>query len=270
MATPTTFIREAGSGPGVLCLHSNASSSSQWRALMERLAPAFHVLATDGYGAGQGPAWPQDRPIGLADEAALLAPAFERAGSEPVALVGHSYGAAVALVAASARPERIAALVLYEPTLFSLLDAERPPPNEADGIRAAVAGSVAALASGDSAEAARCFIDYWMGAGSFDRMPPARQAPIQAAVANVAHWARALLGEQTPLATLRTLRMPLLLLRGSASPASSLGVARLLADALPHAEVTAFEGLGHMGPVTHPEVVNEAIERFLRRAMARP
>jgi pimeloyl-ACP methyl ester carboxylesterase len=40
-------------------------------------------------------------------------------------------------------------------------------------------------------------------------------------------------------------------------------VARLLAAALPRVEVVAFDGLGHMGPVTHPDVVDDAIARFL-------
>ena len=31
------FVREAGSGPGVVCVHSNASSSGQWRGLMDLL-----------------------------------------------------------------------------------------------------------------------------------------------------------------------------------------------------------------------------------------
>ncbi len=51
-----THFREAGAGPGVVCVHCNASSSAQWRALMDRLAARFHVLAGDSYGAGRGPA----------------------------------------------------------------------------------------------------------------------------------------------------------------------------------------------------------------------
>jgi len=51
-------VREAGAGPGVVCVHSNASTSTQWRALMERLSPQYHVLAADSLGAGQSPAWP--------------------------------------------------------------------------------------------------------------------------------------------------------------------------------------------------------------------
>ena len=55
MQPVSPFFREVGSGPGVVCLHSNASSSSQWRALMETLAPRFHVLAADSYGVGKSP-----------------------------------------------------------------------------------------------------------------------------------------------------------------------------------------------------------------------
>ena len=55
MQDPLPFYREARSGPGVVCVHSNASNSNQWRALMEILAPQFHVLAADSYGAGKAP-----------------------------------------------------------------------------------------------------------------------------------------------------------------------------------------------------------------------
>ena len=50
------FFREAGTGPGVVCLHSNAGTSAQWRSLMNQLSPQFHVLAPDLLGAGKGPA----------------------------------------------------------------------------------------------------------------------------------------------------------------------------------------------------------------------
>jgi pimeloyl-ACP methyl ester carboxylesterase len=260
----TPFFREVGAGPGVVCLHSNAASSSQWRALMDLLAPNFRVLAADSYGAGKSPAWPTGRPVSLRDEAALLEPVFARAG-EPIALVGHSYGAAVALIAALARPHRVRALALYEPTLFALLDAESPPPNEADGIRAAVARSEAALAADNPDGAAECFIDFWMGPGAWAHTPEPRKGPIASSVVNVRGWADALFGEPTPLAAFAALRLPVLLMVGADSPPSSLGVARLLTATLPHVQVREFQGLGHMGPVTHPDVVNGAISSFLQR-----
>ncbi|MFL5276347.1 MAG: alpha/beta fold hydrolase, partial [Myxococcales bacterium] len=112
-------FREAGSGPGIVCLHSNASSSGQWRTLMDLLAPKFHVLAADSYGAGKSP--PRPARTMLRDEVALLEPVFARAG-DPFALVGHSYGGAIALVAAAMQPKRVRALALYEPTLFALVE----------------------------------------------------------------------------------------------------------------------------------------------------
>ncbi|MGJ7507633.1 alpha/beta fold hydrolase [Variovorax sp. GT1P44] len=263
MQDASPFFREAGTGPGVVCLHSNASSSSQWRGLMERLAPAFHVLAADAYGAGKSPPWPTDRQVALRDEVTLLEPVLARAGDDPLVLVGHSYGAAIALVAAVAQPHRVRALALYEPTLFALVDAETPPPNAADGIRAAVDGAGIALDNRDPSEAARCFIDYWMGAGAWARTPDARKGPIESSMVNVRNWAHALLNEPTPLQAFAALRVPVLYMTGRQSPASSLGVAKLLTRTLPNVEVVEFEALGHMGPVTHPDVVNDEICRFL-------
>jgi pimeloyl-ACP methyl ester carboxylesterase len=261
------FVREAGTGPGVVCLHSNASTSGQWRALMDHLAPRFHVFAPDSYDSGKSPAWPSDRIISLLDEVALITPVLARAGS-PCMLVGHSYGAAVALMTALVAPGRVKALALYEPTLFSLLDAESPPPNEADDIRRAVAHSSDALDAGDTDAAARHFIDYWMGEGAWARTPEARKPPIAESVKNVRRWSHALMREPTPLAAFRALDVPVLYMTGRQSTRSAHGVARLLTAALPQIEVVTFDSLGHMGPITHPDVVNPVIERFLQQHTA--
>jgi pimeloyl-ACP methyl ester carboxylesterase len=258
------FYREAGSGPGVVCLHSNASSSGQWRGLMDALAPKFHVLAADSYGAGKSPAWPTDRTIWLRDEVALLEPVLARAG-DPFALVGHSYGAAIALIAAVTQPHRVRALALYEPTLFALVDAESPPPNDVDGIRNVAARGAAALEAGDPGAAAKGFIDFWIGGETWDRMPEQRKAPIAASVVDIGGWANALFREPTPLEKFAELEVPVLYMVGKGSPLSSRAVARRLIRVLQKVEVVELEGLGHMGPVTHPDCVNPLICRFLER-----
>lgn len=256
------FVRESGSGPSVVCLHANASSSAQWRALTDLLAPRFRVLAPDAYDAGKSPLWGSDRVIQLRDEVALLDPVFQRAGAT-FTLVGHSYGAAVALIAALAHPARVRALVLYEPTLFSLIDAQIPAPNSADGIRGVVAAASRALDSGHLDHAAAIFIDYWMGDRVWEQMPVQRKAPITASIVNVRRWGHALLSEPTPLAAFRSLTMPVLYLMGKQTTASARGVATLLTSTLPNVEVMEFDHLGHMGPVTNPDIVNQTVERFL-------
>jgi len=264
MVFPPPYFREAGAGEGVVCIHSNASASAQWRPLMERLAPRFRVFAPDSLGAGKSPAWPADRVISLRDEAALLEPVFSLAGS-PLSLVGHSYGGAVALIAALARPDRVRALALYEPTLFSLIEEEAPGQEAVNGIRQTAFAAAAAIDAKDPSTAAARFIDYWMGEGTWRAMPESRQALVAGSMTNVRGWGHALLNDPTPLQAFRALDVPVLYMVGAKSPPSSRGVARLLTGVLPKVTVIEFAELGHMAPVTHPEPVNEAIARFLDR-----
>lgn len=234
---------------------------------MDLLAPRFHILAADTYGAGKSPPWPQERKVSLRDEVELLDPVLARAGDR-FSLVGHSYGGGIALVGAIVHRHRLRAMALYEPSLFALVEQESPPPNDVDGIRNTVAASVAALEAGDPAGAGRYFIDFWMGAGSFDRMPERVRAATAESVRNIQGWKDALFDEPTPLDAFVALDAPVLLMAGSNSPLSSRAVAQRLARVLPRVELVELDGLGHMGPITHPEKVNPLIGRFLERHAA--
>lgn len=262
MPVDRPFVREAGAGPAVVCLHANAGSSAQWRDLMERLAPTHRVLAPDSYGAGKSSDWISDRTIALRDEAGFIEPVLDEAGARCV-LIGHSYGAAVALVAALMHPARIRALVLYEPTLFALVDAAHPQPNGVEGIRDTVRAAAAALDAGDRDTAAMHFIDFWMGAGSWANTPPQRKPAIMDSIVNVRRWAHALLTEPTPAQAFAALDMPVLYLTGEASPESAKAVARELVPHLPRVRVETLPGVGHMAPLTHPDAVNAVIADFL-------
>ncbi|HEX7889558.1 MAG TPA: alpha/beta hydrolase [Ramlibacter sp.] len=260
MSSVLPFSREAGRGPTVLCLHSNASHSGQWRGLMDRLADRFRVVAVDSWGAGRTADWPSDRTIQLADEVDLLEPLLQQA-SDPAYLVGHSYGGAVALKAALLHPHRFGGLALYEPTLFALVD--RIAPHEVDGIRHAVAAGSALLDRGDADGAAGAFIDFWMGPGSWAATPADRKPAVVQSGTNLRRWRHALFTEPATLADLRKLAMPVLVMTGSRSQRSSLSVAELLLRTLPNARGVEFTSLGHMAPVTDPDPINAEIARFL-------
>ncbi|MGE0797256.1 MAG: alpha/beta fold hydrolase [Lautropia sp.] len=254
--------RVAGAGRGIVCLHSNASSSSQWRALMERLSPRYRLWAVDSYGAGKTPRWDAPRLPTLGDEVDLIAPVLREAGERPF-LVGHSYGGAVALIAALRAPAAFSGVVVYEPTLFNLLDPAQPRHGDAAGILAAVAAASAAVARGDLDAAAGHFLDFWIGDGAWAATPSERKPAIAATMVDVERWAAALTREPTPLAAFGELTTPLLLLTGARSPRSALAVAEALLPALPNARAQTFPTLGHMGPLTDPDRVNAAIETFV-------
>ena len=116
MAQSTVHFRESGSGTYVICIHSSASSSSQWRTLMASLSEKYHAVAVDLYGYGKSPDWPAVNDVRLTDEIALIEPILSQAGR--FHLVGHSYGALISLKIALDNPDHVASLTMYEPTAF--------------------------------------------------------------------------------------------------------------------------------------------------------
>jgi pimeloyl-ACP methyl ester carboxylesterase len=94
-------------------------------------------------------------------------------------------------------------------------------------------------------------------------MPEPRREALATAMSGVkAEWDAAF-REPTPLSAFATLDVPVFYMTGSESPESSRAVARLLTKTLPRVTAIEIEGVGHMGPVTHPDRINALIERHL-------
>jgi pimeloyl-ACP methyl ester carboxylesterase len=180
-----------------------------------------------------------------------------------VHVIGHSYGGAVALKLALEHPEWLASLVVFEPVLFSLLMAHDPDDPAAREIRAVRAETCAATERGQLDAAGARFVDYWMGAGAWASMPEQRRQTVAAAMRQVAEEWHAVFEEPAPLAAFGALDARTLCLVGADSPASARAVSRLLAKTLPRASEVELDGVGHMGPVTHPDRVNALIEEHL-------
>lgn len=168
-----------GSGERVVCLHSSTSSGSQWRVLQETLAQQFEVMAVDLHGHGRSPAWPESASCALQLDAAAVAAAAGM-GTRDVHLVGHSYGAAVALQIALRWPQRLRSLTLYEPVVFGRLRRAAPQDDALDEIQE-IAASVASLVLADCLEdAARVFVGYWGGVRAWAALDGAQQRAITA------------------------------------------------------------------------------------------
>ena len=262
VSLPPPFFEEQGRGEGVICLHSNASTSSQWRQLSDALSDRFHILAADGYGAGKSPDWPPSTQATLDAEADFLSPVLQAAGDR-FHLVGHSYGAAVALQLAVRYPERVRSVVVYEPTLFYLVAGDHPSTSPAAGIWRASSDAAALVQGGDTTSAAERFVDFWMQEGSWREMPAKRQAVVARSLRNVGRWRDATFATAARAAAFASLQVPVLLMWGERSPESAQSVARLLGAILPNVTLGPQPGLGHMGPITDPERVNSRIASFL-------
>ena len=197
--TSPALLSRSGVRSAVICLHSSASSLRvEWRRLMERLSAQFRVMAVDLYGSGKTAARPSDKAMYLSDEIQLLSPMFEAAGHR-FHLVGHLFGAAVAMKAALALRGRVLSLVLYEPVLFSALMADAPRSAAAQEILLVRDDSTRLVDEGDLMAADQRFIDYWSGNGAWAEISESRRPGLVAAMGTVKSEWHALLHEPSPL-----------------------------------------------------------------------
>lgn len=245
----------------VVLLHSSAGSSRQWSALAEQLAPRYTVRTVDLHGHGARPVWGGPAPLALADEAALVAPILREAGR--VHLVGHSYGAAVALKVATLHPHAVASVAAYEPVLFQWLFDDDPGSEAACEAKAIAATLHKYLDRGDAYRAAGTFLNYWSGAGTWESMSAARRDGAAVRMRSVLAHFGALTDATLTSFSLRRVHAPMLFLSGAATAATTARIAALLRVALPAAGHGTLPGMGHMGPLTHAPQVNREIVRFL-------
>jgi lipase len=105
--------RRAGTGGPVLLLHGITDSSACWGRVMEDLSGDFDMVATDARGHGRSSRWPVGMTnAGLADDAATV---IREVFGGPVAVWGHSMGAATATLLAARHPDLVTAVVLEDP-----------------------------------------------------------------------------------------------------------------------------------------------------------
>jgi pimeloyl-ACP methyl ester carboxylesterase len=243
-----------------LLLHSGGFTSRQWRKLSETLAPDFDVLAPDLLGYGESGPWPDGVPFHFRQDLDYV----ESLLDGDVHLVGHSYGGFLALQVALRRPERVQAIAVYDPVAFGILD----PVEDAD------AWSQLLLVkqtwdrdeSGVDEAWLRAFIDWWNGAGAWDRLGEETRRAFRTMGWKVFQEVMSLAADRTDRATYATITAPTLILGGASSPLAERRVVEKLGAALPNATAQLIPGVGHMGPISHAALVNEAIAAHLRNA----
>ncbi|SDT72362.1 Pimeloyl-ACP methyl ester carboxylesterase [Streptomyces sp. TLI_053] len=101
-----------GDGPPLLLLHGLAGYGGEWDPLARHLGTRFRVVTVDQRGHGASTRRPADvsRAAHVADVAAVIG----QLDLGPVTLLGQSYGAHAAMLAAAAHPELVERLVLVE------------------------------------------------------------------------------------------------------------------------------------------------------------
>jgi pimeloyl-ACP methyl ester carboxylesterase len=234
---------DVGSGPAVVLLHAGVADRTMWREHLRPIADAgYRALAFDLPGFGE------------AEPAAESAPwvdvleTLDSFAVDRAALVGNSFGGAVALRVAVCAPERVSALMVV-----SAPPIELEPSAE---LGAAWEAEEEALERGDVDGAVAAVIDAWTlpdaspalrdRVGTMQRRAFERQlaadAPVEA---------------EDPVeqqrSALATLTIPTLVARGEFEMPDFHTGAQELAAELPAAREVVITGAGHLAPLEQPD-----------------
>jgi pimeloyl-ACP methyl ester carboxylesterase len=244
VSTAGLDITTVGSGPPIVFVHGSVVGPElAWRR-QRPLAERWTLLLPNRPGFGASP------PLERGDFEAE-APLFAALLGEGAHLVGHSYGAVIALLAAARRPEAVLSLTVSEPGALRL--ARSPEAKEM-------------IAQGEALYAARgsftpeAFLQLFRsGAGSVretpEELPESLRLGAQHAMGERPPWEA-----DVPLADLAAAGIPALVVSGGHSAVFE-AVCDAVAEGL-GAERATIEGRGHNVPATGAPY-NERLERFL-------
>ena len=252
--------RLAGSGPRhVLLLHGTLSTATQ----LDRLAAALvrpgdvtvHALDRRGSGSSR---LAHPRPLDIAVHVGDLIAYLDARGIDRASVVGVSYGGALGLELAARRPDRVDAVVVYEPPYGPVAD---------PATRAAFAELAAAVErvhrSGGAPAAAETFMRAVAGDAAWDRLSPRARAFLE-------HEGDGVLADAGLLGLdpdgLVRITAPVAILTGGASEPFYGPIADALAARIPGSRRDTLDGLTHPSPITQPGSVAAAVRACLEPA----
>jgi pimeloyl-ACP methyl ester carboxylesterase len=236
-----------GSGPRVVLVHgANLSGPLTW-AQQEPLGERWRLEVVNRRGYGNSP--PPTVRSNFEEDAHDIAELLD----DGAHLVGHSYGAIVALYAAALRPRAVRSLTVNEPAAFRLAKGN-----------AAADASAAAMAAISADQEPRAFLEAFRQVVKGGLPPPPDPLPFELEQGVRTTMTARPPGEaDIPLDALKRTSFPKLVVSGGNDPAFEA-----ICDVL-HRELkterATIRGAGHTVPFTGGPF-NERLEAFLKRA----
>lgn len=259
---PHIHTRTFGSGPRpVLAIHCTLAHSGAWRGVGAALGDIATLHAFDLPNHGKSGDW--DGQGGLHDVATDMAlSVLDAIGPDPIDIIGHSFGAAIALRLAIEHPARVRSVAMFEPVFFA--PALRDDAAFAAAYARDTAGFDAAFQAGETEAATRAFNAIWGGQTRWDDIPETTRAYMIARISFVRDSSPFVMDDCTDLlATGRfdAATMPAVLMRGATTRWTDV-VNSAIARRLPNATQVVLDGQGHMAPIIAPEVVAAPVRMF--------
>jgi acyl transferase domain-containing protein/enoyl-CoA hydratase/carnithine racemase/pimeloyl-ACP methyl ester carboxylesterase/acyl carrier protein/NAD(P)-dependent dehydrogenase (short-subunit alcohol dehydrogenase family)/ubiquinone/menaquinone biosynthesis C-methylase UbiE len=240
-------VLERGIGDPLVLLHPFNIGASYFRHQFRDLADRFRVIAIHHSGQGATTAAADLSLNGLSS--LCLAALEELQVCEPVHLLGSSFGGIIALATAVHHPEIVRKLILVG---SSYKVGNRRQSSDVNRLPVVVHEDLDAIVASQPA----------LGAGRAETEATLRHSETMDPRTGL-RFLEALQQDQSLLPRLGELTTPTLILHGHVDTIIPVRTAHLLYGSIPGSELLEVPGAGHFSPLTHPDVVNAAIEEFI-------
>lgn len=260
--TPLRVWHRGGARP-VLALHCSLAHSGAWAALAERLHDVT-ITAPDQPGHGRAGAWDKGTDLHVIVTRQSIGVAENLGQGAAIDLIGHSFGATVALRIALERPDLVRSLTLIEPVLFAAARAADHPayaPFRTNHLKFA-----ALVQAGKLEQAAALFHSDWGTGDQFSDLPAKTKVYMIERIHIIVGQNPVLLDDAAGLLRymgLESLGIPVLLIAGAQSPPIVQAVHGELLRRLPMAVQQVVPDAGHMVPISHAVAVGAAVQAHL-------
>ncbi len=261
------FVRALGKGAHqMLALHCTIAHSGAWSGLAAALSAQASLIAPDMLSHGRSPDW--DGRGDFFDRMTELAASQLQ---KPMDVIGHSFGAMIALRLAVEHPDLVRRAILIEPVFFAL--AKLDAPDLYDQHERDAEPFVSALAAGNASQAARLFNRMWSTQDSprWADLPDRTRAAMIRGVHVVPASNNALYKDGAGLlqpGKLERAQMPVRILSGSLTHPVIPAICNSLQRLLPAATTELIPGAGHMLPISHPKETARSLSEFFRIPLA--
>jgi pimeloyl-ACP methyl ester carboxylesterase len=258
-----TFAITVGTGPDIVLIHGNPSSTYSWRHFIPALAEQHRVHALDlpGYGFSAKPA---DAPYTASWQAGHVAAYMDAAGIESAIVVGNSMGGEIASEVAAIYPRRVRGLVLIAPGGLPSGEIDSPPL----AIRLAMlpgANVFAPLFPIRPLLASTLRDAYFDPALVTDADIDAYSRPLQSRGGLTAFLARMSRDDTVDRSTVvKTIQAPTLVVLGEVDRLVPLSVGRAYHDLIAGSQLVVIERAGHVPQEERPEATLAVVDRFIR------
>lgn len=258
-----TAWHEAGSGgQKIVLLHCSLAHGGAWKGVMKLLSPDFKLYAPDLPGQGQSQDW--DQKILFQDQSVIATVGLLNEIGEPCHLIGHSFGATVAMRIALEFPELVKSLILFEPVFFGCLQDAKNPMYEEWSVREKPYTDL--VERGDFEGASKAFMELWGTGAKWENLPSSQRSYIKDRIHLIAASSRSIITpgkNRMRLSDYEKVAKPVYLLEGENSPPVISEVQKTLEHTFPNALSNIIGNSGHMAPITHPKEFSDEVRRFL-------